>query len=611
METSQSLLADPKDVDKIMADELNALSFHDREALSEEVHGVRSLAPEESPKMIKKALHDLQFEIEARLSNVLASLPSLSNSHGPQTSENHPNSNGTRTNSHLSRREYLSELFAASKVLSSSSSHFSQDAKYPDTVHSNSSPDQATSIPNSFGQQPAVFQNSEGSNINKMHVNNYRDNHINGMKYSRYSYALSDGFRLKFLRAELFDVKKAAARYLTAIDFLVDYFGLVALQRPLYLKDLDKDEQKLLREGRCQLLPSRDRFGRRIIVFIGAMGNGYSHRNRFKVVMYTVFQAASDDVTTQRLGLVAVFSSVEDSTVGFFQFAYHQTECLKFFEAVPLRYSAFHCILPEGLELLKGLILNMVGKRTRLITRVHTVSGITETSYMLRCFGIPTEDYPVTSSGSVKNRKHIKWIKFRMALEEAHERGAELSSYNQLPPAVQNQKPQTSSQSVPPFLGIECPQIYSVIFRNGGSAYDRPGNVKFREILAKMELEREQHKTMAEKTAYLDTIMSHMFSSGLSFLLYDDQNDWYVELPDGPILRKKVFQALRDQSARRKRLENGAGGEQQSRRQRQRSIGGRTAASTNHQVNESSTNIFMGLDNVKRRKMEDMMKRWI
>ena len=88
--------------------------------------------------------------------------------------------------------------------------------------------------------------------------------------------------------------------------------------------------------------------------------------------MYTVFQAASDDETTQRNGLVAVYSVFETSAVEIYRRAYHQTEAHKFFEAVPIRYSAFHCILPEGLDVLKVLILNMVGKKTRLITRIHS-----------------------------------------------------------------------------------------------------------------------------------------------------------------------------------------------------------------------------------------------
>lgn len=226
-----------------------------------------------------------------------------------------------------------------------------------------------------------------------------------------------------------------------------------------------------------------------------------------------------------------------------------------------------------------------------------TVSSITETTYKLRCFGIPTEDFPVTSSGSIKTKNLMKWIKFRTALEEAHERGDELSSHQHLPPVAKYQQRQKSGPSSTPFLGIECPQLDTVIFRNGGSAWDRPGNIKFRDIVTKMEPGRELQKTMAEKNAFLDKIISKLISSGLTFLVYDDDKDWYVELKDYGVLRKKVFQAIRDQSARRKR--HGTRIVQQRKR---RSKGSEPAVSGTHQVNESSTNIFMELDHVNRQK---------
>jgi len=602
------LLAEPNAIDKILADELNSLSFDDREALSEEMHGVRSLAPEESPEMIRNALSDLRKEIDDRLGSELSLLP-------PSTSlekvwNNNINDNKTSRsskssgNNTVNRREYLSGILHASMASSSSSSSSSSseedDITYPLAVPSNASAHLSPPITTS---DPSVgFETCMNGN------NNNTDP-------SRYAYVLSDGFRIKFLRAELFDVKKAAGRYLKCVDFLVDYFGLVALERPLYLKDFDKEDMKLLKEGRCQLMPSRDRFGRRIICFLGAFGKGYTHRNRFKVCMYNVFQAASDDETTQRNGLVALYDCMDNSGVHIMRMAVHQKECQKFFEAVPVRYSAFHCFLPDALDIIRGPVMNMVGKRTRLITRIHTVSSVMETFYKLRCFGIPTEDFPVTSSGSIKTKKLFKWIKFRIAMEEAFERGENLSSSHQrlqnllssrdTSPNKYTRSNNGPSPSPAPFLGIECPQLDSVIFRNGGSAWEHPGNIKFRAILTRMEPNRELQKTMAEKNAFLDEIISELVSAGLTFVAYDDDRDWYVELRDYGMLRKKVFQALRDQSARRKRLDTGGRGGKARRKPRGETSERRPPVFATHQTNESSTSIFMELDHVKRRKTGD------
>jgi len=330
---------------------------------------------------------------------------------------------------------------------------------------------------------------------------------------------------------------------------------------------------KLIKEGRLQLMPSRDRFGRRIVVFVGAYGKGYSHANRFRVCMYTVFQVASDDETTQRNGLVALYSHNESNVLDYLGLAMHQTESIRFFGAAPVRYSAVHCFLPDESSILRGFVANSVGKRTRLITRVHAVSSITETSYKLRCFGIPTEDFPVTSSGSIKTKKLMKWIKLRTALEEARQQKDAAADH------------ESSSFSPSPILPIiECPQLDAVIFRNGGAAWDHPANIRFREVIAQKEQHREDQKTTAEKSEFLDGIITELLSSGLTFVSYNEARDWYEDVDDYPTLRKKIFQAIRDQSARRKRV--GTGDESGRRR--------RAAA---QQVTESSTSLFMELGN--------------
>ena len=85
-------------------------------------------------------------------------------------------------------------------------------------------------------------------------------------------YVLRDKqFRVRFLRAEEFDVQKAAQRFINYLEFYHELFGVVALMRPIYFDDLNKDEQCILKGGCEQLLPCRDRTGRRILCRIGNM----------------------------------------------------------------------------------------------------------------------------------------------------------------------------------------------------------------------------------------------------------------------------------------------------------------------------------------------------
>ena len=82
------------------------------------------------------------------------------------------------------------------------------------------------------------------------------------------SFVCSDEFRLRFLRADFFDPQKAAIRFLSHLQNLMQWFGPVALLRPLQLSDLDRDSAEFMRAGNLQLLPSRDRAGRLVEVCI-------------------------------------------------------------------------------------------------------------------------------------------------------------------------------------------------------------------------------------------------------------------------------------------------------------------------------------------------------
>ena len=219
-----------------------------------------------------------------------------------------------------------------------------------------------------------------------------------------------------------------------------------------------------------------------------------------------------------------------------------------------------------------------------MIPHALIVRGITETEYLLRCFGIHTDDFPVTNTGSVKTKNLRKWIRQRTTLENQQRNAGSniLAPHNQI-------------------VGIECPDLNSVLIRNGGPAWDHPGNIKFRSILIRREREREHQKTRPQKNQFLNSIIQESWANGLRFLSYVDENEWYVEITDYNILRTKVFQALRDQSARRKRLTKAtATATANNDNDNMNPIGPIRSSSLVHHYNvshDSSTNLFTGLDN--------------
>ena len=75
-------------------------------------------------------------------------------------------------------------------------------------------------------------------------------------------------FLIHLLRSELFDPRKSASRFTKYIDLLFDLYGECALRRPIQLQDLNLEELTFLKSGQNQLLPYRDRSGRRILSII-------------------------------------------------------------------------------------------------------------------------------------------------------------------------------------------------------------------------------------------------------------------------------------------------------------------------------------------------------
>jgi hypothetical protein len=82
----------------------------------------------------------------------------------------------------------------------------------------------------------------------------------------------SDGFRLSFLRADRFDARQAAERFLLYFKLKESLYGVHKLtQRDIRLDDLDQDCIDRMESGKVQLLPHRDARGRAVIVSVGRL----------------------------------------------------------------------------------------------------------------------------------------------------------------------------------------------------------------------------------------------------------------------------------------------------------------------------------------------------
>lgn len=57
----------PQDVDDLLSREMMQLSFKERSHIQEEIHGVRCLAPVETPELLEAALHQLDFHLNTTI----------------------------------------------------------------------------------------------------------------------------------------------------------------------------------------------------------------------------------------------------------------------------------------------------------------------------------------------------------------------------------------------------------------------------------------------------------------------------------------------------------------------------------------------------------------
>lgn len=128
--------------------------------------------------------------------------------------------------------------------------------------------------------------------------------HLRAMELNS-RYVIQDSFRLKFLRAEFFDTTKAVVRYCSNLNMLLHFYGDFALKRQLYMEDLGKTVLSYFRRGAIQVLPTRDRSGRRIMTVVGGFGEGYTPEIHAKLMLY-LNGIVSDDIHTQKRGVALV-----------------------------------------------------------------------------------------------------------------------------------------------------------------------------------------------------------------------------------------------------------------------------------------------------------------
>eukprot|EP00536_Pseudo-nitzschia_multiseries_P003472 jgi/Psemu1/236728/estExt_Genewise1.C_540002 len=446
----------------IISKALLNLSFNDRNAIEEEIHGVSCMAIEETPEIIEESLANFESEIE--------------------------------------KIEHK---------------------------------------PGYLKAQNLVFANNSNSNSNS-----------NSSSHPR-SWLSRKEFKLRFLRSELFDAKKAALRFARCHDFLLETYGEFALRRPIRMTDLSREDMAFLREGQYQLFPYRDRSGRRIYGVVVNKRVDVSRRILLRVFFYLWFvlcggaDIAKNDlnnIETQRKGVVCmVFPSVQhmgyannDNILWKIKFLTDRVSATAAVaEVIPLRITAIHICLPKSAVTQVGLTFAKTLKAWNARTKIHLGHPL-ELKYALQGYGIPTELIPSTDTGNVKNINLKQWMKLRKQLEPNEhkcmaESGILYSSDSDYATASTDAEYSVGTETDMMNI-VECPLSTDVVFRRGKSMNYHPGNVMFQNLIESRIHEHtlDPNTTQSRRQIIEIELIQEVRINGGRFLKWNINKGWWV-----------------------------------------------------------------------------------
>mmetsp|Transcript_77253 Transcript_77253/g.156819 ORF Transcript_77253/g.156819 Transcript_77253/m.156819 type:complete len:760 (-) Transcript_77253:1179-3458(-) len=439
-QTLSELETDPKMVDELIANELNKLSFQERESINEEIHGieVRNAGVKETPELLQNSFDELEKELQ----NLRPKFPAFD-------------------------RSQL--LFGATTYLN------------------------------------------------------------------------TEDLRLMFLRCDLFDCKKAARRLCDYTELVLEIYGDFALERRAYLSDLTNFELAVLETGGYQVLPGRDRAGRRILgnLAFDPPSRDFGIRPRMRLSVYCIMSVL-EDIETQRKGIVAISwwhnVNVDDFII--------RGKVHKRIHCVPMRVGAFHCCIPSEAKsvrigkkntvaskgvmsyVIKGMTGFSVGSDLRPHLRFHTGS-VVECIYALQSFGIHSDQIPVnSSSGKLKTKQHSKWMQLCRLKEESLKNDGR--KFDRI---------------------VECPQQTDVLFGRGRPIMRHPGNAVLRSVVQSKLEEYASAKSKKETTDVTwEVVRTLKGQYGARFLKEENiENDGlgWIEVSN-ETARQKVRIAFRD-----------------------------------------------------------------
>jgi hypothetical protein len=296
-----------------------------------------------------------------------------------------------------------------------------------------------------------------------------------------------------------------------------------ACLQSLFLQ-VNKEEQTLLKTGIFQAVPGRDWSGRRMIAqYDEDLPSFASIENVVRIWIYVLLDL-SDDVVTQKRGLVSISMINERSMNKLKATASNDSDTLidnalwrfavrKMVNVLPLKIAAIHVAMPRSqtTDRTKAYALFAMGSRLRPHIRFH-VGNRQDTRESLNKYGIPVDLLPSWQA-------HQKWIAVIQTKDKA----------------------QRDNKVFP---GIVCPQTVDVVFGKGQLNQCHSGNIGM-QTLIKQNYGRYNSAVKEEKTLIVHLIYSEIMAAGGEFLKqHEALGYWYPVAQDDAL--KKIAMGFRD-----------------------------------------------------------------
>ena len=244
--------ASRKTIDNLLCREMMKLSVEQRNDIHEEIHGVRNVAREETPELLEHSLKEFGRAFDKIKERA-----------------NHEEIQQLTDYDYYRESRCQSVSFVKQWAEDSNRGRDSNDPT-PSSLPSigTSGVGGIVTVPSTFGPEdkPGMEAGPQGQST-LFHFARPQQQKLHRL------YVEKESFRAVFLRCELFDAKRAAERYLHFLNTICDLFGTGVLERPLDIdRDLTREEVAWLKKGHHQLLPFRDRAGRRIFACVADLG---------------------------------------------------------------------------------------------------------------------------------------------------------------------------------------------------------------------------------------------------------------------------------------------------------------------------------------------------